>query len=75
MKNRLDELYLSHDYVAKYLGVTPEIVAAIEQGVKQITKEQANKLEFLIGGKTLWYDDSDEAEIEKLKKLRSNRNA
>lgn len=50
MKNRLDELYLSYDYVAKYLGVTPEIVAAIEQGVKQITKEQANKLEFLIGG-------------------------
>lgn len=30
MKNCLDELYLSHDYVAKYLGVTPEIVAAIE---------------------------------------------
>ena len=75
MKNCLDELHLSHDYVAKYLSVTPEIITAREQGVKQITKEQANKLKFLIGGQTLWYDDSDEAEIEKLKKLRSNRNA
>lgn len=75
MINCLDELHLSGDYVAKALGVTPEIIAAIEKDVEQIVKEQADKLEFVIGGRSFWRDDSDEAEIEKLKKLRSNRNA
>ena len=71
----LDELCLSGEYVAKALGVTPEIIAAIRKDVEQIVKEQADKLEFVIGRRSIWRDDSDEAEIEKLKKLRSNRNA
>lgn len=75
MKDCLDELCLSGEYVAKALGVTPEIIAAIKKDVDQITEELANKLEFVTGTRSFWYDDSDEAEIEKLKKLRSNRNA
>lgn len=75
MENCLDELHLSGDYVAKALGVTPEIIAAIKNDVEQIVKEQADKLEFVIGKRSFWRDDSDEAEIEKLKRLRSNRNA
>lgn len=70
----LDELHLSKEYVAKYLNITPEIITAIEQGIKQLTKEQADKLEFFIGARTLSYDDSDEAEIERLKKLRGKKN-
>lgn len=73
MTSRLDELCLSKDYIAKAFGVTPEIIAAIEKGVEQITKEQADKLEFFIGARTLSYDDSDEAEIERLKKLREDK--
>ena len=75
MINCLDELHLSGDYVAKALGVTPEIIAAIEKDVEQIVKEQADKLEFVIGRRSFWRDNGVEAEIEKLKKLRSNRNA
>lgn len=75
MINCLDELHLSGDYVAKALGVTPEIIAAIEKDVEQIVKEQADKLEFVIGRRSFLRDNSVEAEIEKLKKLRSNKNA
>ena len=38
MTNRLDELHLSGDYLAKAFGVSPEIIAAIEKDVEQITK-------------------------------------
>lgn len=75
MINCLDELHLSGDYVAKALGVTPEIIAAIEKDVEQIVKEQADKLEFVIGRRSFLRDNSVKAEIEKLKKLRSNKNA
>lgn len=75
MINCLDELHLSGDYVAKALGVTPEIIAAIEKDVEQIVKEQADKLEFVIGRRSFWRDNGVEAEIERLKKLRSNKNA
>ena len=49
MINCLDELHLSGDCVARALGVTPEIIAAIEKDVEQIVKEQADKIEFVIG--------------------------
>ena len=71
MKNRLDELHLSRNYVAKYLNITPEILDVIEKDIDEFSKEQKDKLNELIGARTLWRDDSDEAEIERLKKLRS----
>lgn len=71
MKFVLDEIFLTKEYVAKFLNTTPEFIAAIKEGIKTLSEEQEIKLEELIGTRTLWRDDSDEAEIERLKKLRS----
>ena len=67
---RPQELHLSDEYLAKYLHTIPEVVAAVRAGMIVFSKEQEEQLQMLMGSFALWYDDSDESQIQRLKDWR-----